>query len=308
MADAETTSRAGGLVDKILIVVMILGVAFPFSSMVPLVTYDEHIETGTASGNVEELTGKIGMMHASTSCRVFDAGTKEWEDCDRDETLKANTVDAIGELETCNWKAGYATNGDCKDERDRWCHANQGLGWTSVVLLVVLFIASMVPGLLSDMAKDNMFMGVYFAISGFAFAIFGLAVSYAETSSNDCGFDHSEIATNDEFYGWGELGAGAYLMAIVAFMALVRFMALAFARMNRTLPERGMFFIYMLIFGLAMAAMFTPIVTITYVNDDGGTSQTTVKKVTFYPTQMVENVNSADPDTNHQFMEFGKCE
>ena len=312
MADAETTSRAGGLVDKALIVVMIISIAFPFSSMVPLVKYDEHLvstsSNPTESGKVEELTGQIGILHASTSCRFFNDVAKEWEDCDRDDKLETHTETEIGDMLSCSWKPGYANANDCKDERDGWCHANQGLGWTSVVLLVVLFVASIAPGMMSDMAKDNMFMFIYFAISCFAFAIFGLAVYYAETGSNDCGFDQSETAGNDTFYGWGELGAGAYLIVVVAFLALLRFMALMFGRMNRALPERGIFFIYMLIFGLAMAAMFTTIVTLTYVNDEDVYQPIKVEKDIFYPTHSVRNVNTATPSTNHQFMEFGKCE
>ena len=306
MADAETTSRAGGLFDKVLIVGMIIGIAFPFSSLAPLVTYDMHETSNTESTKVEELTGQIGIMHASTSCRFFDDDAKEWEDCDRDDTLKTQTETDIGDMFSCSWKPDYANANDCKDERDGWCHANQGLGWTSVVLLVVLFVASMAPRMMSDMAKDNMFMFIYFAISCFAFAIFGLAVYYAETGSNDCGFDQSETANNGSFYGWGELGAGAYLMVVVAFLALLRFMALMFGRMNRALPERGIFFIYMLIFGLAMAAMFTPIVSITYVNTTYTPAE--VQKYVFYPTRSVRNVNTATPSLNHQFMEFGKCE
>lgn len=307
MADAETRSRAGGLVDKIIIVTMIVFVALPFSAHIPLLTFDEHARS-VVDDTAHEYTGSIGIMDAKSFCRTFDETAGEWIDCDMtDDDLEERTKNNIGDLTECKWTENYATDENCKDERQEWCRANQGLGWTSIIVLLAMLVSSLpfMMTMIGDDKMEIMYITTYGLLLVFTGVIFGLATYYTESASNECGFDQSERSGTGDYYGWGELGVGAYLLLAVAFVSLIRMLMLAVGRWNLNVPQRAVGLIYLLILGLSMAAMFTPIVTITTAAPTTATNFW-VQKIVFYPFQSTNNTKVLDHD-NYRFMEPGHC-
>ena len=302
MADVETT-EAGGLVDKMLGLTMFVMVVLPLSwSGVPLVTYNEH--KVSSGGVLEEYTGQIGIMNASSDCRYWDEDTKHWNTCNKKEDdLKTHTYDTIGDISTCNWNSNYATGEDCKSDRDSWCTANMTLGWFTIVTVFVVLVTAV----FGIGVSRNGYMVMYLMISIFAFVIFGLAASFSESDSKDCGFNQADTSKTgaDAYYGWGELGLGAHLIVIVAFVALLRFMALSISMVGRTINVKGFAWIYALILGLIIAAMATPIVTRVQVDEVGGTA--VVNKTVIYPFTFANNTHIDVKNPNHDFMEIGSC-
>lgn len=252
-----------------------------------------HVFSAIHDTQVHRYEGGIGIFGVSRQCIYIEQKTGDErayqtkENCHADHAEESDREDIddslIGDIGffTCNYASGFAgAPSKCTKVRDDWCSANQGVGFTTLILILVFPIIFIIMECLkrngksggmdieSERSRQFLFF-IYVAVGAMMLWLAAESHWFANATPAECGFspavkklDASDVESKNVVRGIGELGLGAMLLYVGVFLCLVRLVSMGVGMLSTTITQRASIYMYAVLVTLSIIAISTPFVTV----------------------------------------------